>query len=151
VHVRVLLRRYIDYCRGNFGRYLQHAPSTAPRVERAVHKTPSTFELFRAHYQELFGETLPDIWYDEKNVTINTRVVNARAGAMRLGDGDMVTLLDRSGEPFFAVEEVARPALEFIARTGTFFVRELPGAMLDDQRIAMIATLVEHKVLDLAA
>jgi hypothetical protein len=143
--------QYIDYCRDNFGRYVQHAPSTAPRVEGARSGSASTFELFRAQYRELFGEELPDLWYDEKNVTINTRIVNARAGAMRVRLDDMVTLLDGSGDPLFAVEDVAGPALEFIARTGTFFVRELPGAIRDDQRVALIATLVEHKVLDLAA
>lgn len=143
--------QYIDYCRANFGRYVQHAPSTAPRVEGGVRGTASTFELFHARYQELFGETLPDIWYDEKNVRIDTRIVNPRAGAMSLRDDDMVTVLDHRGEALFAVDHVARPALEFIVRTGTFFVRELPGALLDEQRIAMVATLVEHKVLDLAA
>ena len=143
--------QYIDYCRDNFGRYVQHAPSTAPRVEGAHRGTASTFALFRAQYRELFGEELPDLWYDETNVRIDTRIVNARAGALHVRRDDMVTLLDAGGEPLFAVEDVAGPALEFIARTGTFFVRELPGALRDDQRIAVIATLVEHRVLDLAA
>ena len=26
-------RQYIEYCRANFGKYIQHAPSTAPPVE----------------------------------------------------------------------------------------------------------------------
>lgn len=145
-------RQYIDYCRNNFDKYIQHAPSTAPAVEGVAKLVPSTLDMFADKYMELFGERLPDLWYDEKNVTLERRIVNARAGTLCLrDDDDMVALVNRNGEPVFAVEMVARAALEFIARTGTFFVRELPGDIPDEQRIALISTLVEHKLLDLAA
>jgi hypothetical protein len=144
-------REYIEYCRQNFERYIQHAPSTAPVREDAPRLTPSTFQMFAQRYEELFGEPLPDVWYDEKNVTLKRRVVNSRVGTFSLrDDDDMVELVNGRGEPVFAVDQVARTALEFIARTGTFFVRELPD-LADEQKVALVSTLVEHKLLDLAA
>ncbi|MFC7265669.1 glycine-rich domain-containing protein [Streptomyces lutosisoli] len=151
-HFILFTRQYIDYCRLNFGRYVQHAPSTAPPVEGLAPRRPSTFQQFSDAYEKLFGEPLPDLWYDEKSVTVDRRIVNSRVGAVSLRDDeDMVELLNGKGEPLFAVDHVARPALEFITRTGTFFVRELPGDLLDEQRVALVSALVEHKVLDLAA
>lgn len=145
-------RQYIEYCSQNFGRYIQHAPSTAPAVELPQRRAPSTFAMFAGRYAELYGEHLPDPWYDERNVTIDRRIVNPRTGSLDLRDNDdMVELLTADDEPIFAVDRIARPALEFIGRTGTFFVRELPGDLLDEQKIALISTLVECKVVDLAA
>jgi hypothetical protein len=143
-------RQYIDYCLKNFDKYIQHAPSTAPVLEDTSRLTPLTFGMFAERYEELFGEPLPDLWYDEKNVTMDRRIVNARAGTFSLrDDDDMVELLNGEGEPVFAVEQVARPALEFIRGTGTFFVREIPE-LPDEQRIALVSVLVEHKLLDMA-
>jgi hypothetical protein len=143
--------QYISYCRQNFARYIQHAPSTAPVVEGAPPLTPSTFRMFADRYEELFGEPLPSVWYDERNVTLKSRIVNSRAGTFGLRDADdMVELLNGTGEQIFAVDQVARTALEFIVGTGTFFVRELPE-LDDEQRIGLVSTLVEHKLLDLAA
>jgi hypothetical protein len=145
-------RQYIDYCLRHFDRYIQHAPSTSPTPEDKEQLRPSTFAMFAERYEELFGEPPPDLWYDERNVTLERRIVNSRAGAFSLrDDDDMVELVNREGEPVFAVEQVARTALEFIAGTGTFFVRELPGELPDEQRIALVSTMVEHKLLDLAS
>jgi hypothetical protein len=146
-------RQYIYYCRQNSDKYIQHAPSTAP-VPEGAKLTPSTFGMFADRYLELFGEPLPDLWYDEKNVTLERRIVNSRAGTFSLpdddDDDDMVELLNGKGEPVFAVDRVARTALQFVAGTGTFFVRELPE-LPDEQKIALVSTLVEHKLLDLAS
>ena len=99
-------REYIDYCRRNFDRYIQHAPSTAPVHEGTARLTPLTFRMFADRYEELFGEPLPDVWYDEKNVTLRRRIVNARAGTYSLRDSeDMVELLNGKGEPIFAVTD----------------------------------------------
>jgi hypothetical protein len=145
-------RQYIDYCRQNFDKYVQHAPSTSPPAEGLARLTPSTFRMFADRYEELFSEPLPDLWYDEKNVTLDRRIVNFRAGSFSLrDDGEMVELLNGKGDPVFAIDQVARPALEFISVTGTFFVREVPGEIDDDQRIVMVSTLVENRLLDLAA
>ncbi|WP_280301506.1 glycine-rich domain-containing protein [Nocardia neocaledoniensis] len=144
-------RQYTDFCTENFGFYVQHAPSNSPEIELKVPRTPSTFDLFADRYRELFGEPLPDLWYDDRNVTSVRRIVNpsARTGTVR-DAGDMVELLDPHGEVVFAVDRFARPALEFIANTGTFFVRELPGELDDEQRIALVSTLVEFKLVQLA-
>ncbi|MFF0156066.1 glycine-rich domain-containing protein [Streptomyces sp. NPDC005263] len=150
-HFILFTRQYIDYCRRNFGKYIQHAPSTAPPVEGLAPRRPSTFQQFSDTYENLFGEPLPDLWYDEKSVTPDRRIVNSRLGAVSLReDEDMIELLNGKGEPIFAVDRIARSALEFITRTGTFFVRELPGDLMDDQKIALVSTLVENKILDIA-
>ena len=62
-------------------------------------------------------------------------------------DGDMVELVNSGGHSLFAVNDLARPALEFIAGTGAFYVRELPGDLTDDEKVALAAVLVELKVL----
>ena len=49
-------RQYIDYCRNNFDRYIQHAPSTAPMLESMAALTPSTFGMFAERYEQVFGE-----------------------------------------------------------------------------------------------
>lgn len=144
-------RQYIAYCHQYFDKYIQHAPSTAPVPEGEAGHPTSTFGIFADRYEALFGEPLPDLWYDEKNVTLERRIVNSWAGAFSLrDDGDMVELLNDYEEPVFAVEQVARTALEFLAGTGTFFVRELPE-LPDEQKIALVSTMVEHKLLDLAS
>ncbi|WP_426233528.1 glycine-rich domain-containing protein [Pararhizobium sp. DWP3-4] len=145
-------RQYIEYCRANFGKYIQHAPSTAPAVDGLPKMAPSTLDMFAERYEELFGEPLPDLWYDEKNVTLDRRIVNSRSHAFHLqDDDDMVELLSNEGEAVFAVDQTARSALEFIAHNGSFFVRELPGEISDEQRIALVSTLIEYKLLNLAS
>lgn len=145
-------RQYIEYCRRNFDSYIQHAPSTAPIPEGMPRLIPSTFSMFAARYEELFGEPLPDLWYDERNVRLGRRIINSRSGTFSLrDDADMVELLNSEGEPVFAVDRTARATLEFIAHTGTFFVRELPGQLPDEQKIALVSTLVEYKLLNLAS
>jgi hypothetical protein len=145
-------RQYIEYCRANFGKYIQHAPSTAPAVEGLPKMAPSTMGMFAERYEELFGEPLPDLWYDERNVNLDRRIVNSRSYAFYLqDDDDMVELLNNAGEAVFAVDQTARSALEFIAHNGSFFVRELPGEISDEQRVALVSTLVEYKFLNLAS
>ena len=41
----------------------------------------------------------------------------------------------------------AREALAFVAGTGAFYVRELPGGLSDDEKTAFISMLVEHRIL----
>jgi hypothetical protein len=58
----------------------------------------------------------------------------------------MVDLLNERGEALLTVNELARSALTFIAQTGAFYVRELPGDLTDEEKVALIATLVEYGV-----
>jgi hypothetical protein len=51
----------------------------------------------------------------------------------------------------FALEDLARDPLEFIARTGAFYVRELPGSLDDEETVALAAALVQCKVFRCAS
>jgi hypothetical protein len=59
----------------------------------------------------------------------------------------MVDLIGRDGRAFFSVSDIAREALQFIASTCGFYVRELPGDLTDEEKVALVAKLVEIKVL----
>jgi hypothetical protein len=51
----------------------------------------------------------------------------------------------------FALKDLARDPLEFIARTGAFYVRELPGSLDDEETVALAAALVQCKVFRCAS
>lgn len=77
--------------------------------------------------------------------------MNDRAGKLQLRDDDeMVQLVMPTGDLLFSVNRLARDALDFVAQTPAFYVRELPGDLEDSERIDLVATLVEHKLLRLA-
>jgi hypothetical protein len=59
----------------------------------------------------------------------------------------MIDLLTPAGDVLVSVNEFARDALSFVARTGAFYVRELPGDLTDDEKVALVATLVEYRIL----
>lgn len=141
-------RQYTEFCNRFFGRYVPHNPSNAPKVTLARPVESTTFEQFYARYLEVFAEPLPAVWYDETTVALNRRLFSRWAGPLAVRtDGDMVELLNSSGVVLFAVNDVARPALEFIVDTGAFYVRELPGGLEDDEKLALATVLVECKVL----
>ena len=141
-------KQYINFCESFFGRYIPHIPSNAPKSETMNLAEASSFELFQSRYHELFGESLSDAWYDERSVTTRRRVFNDRAAEFTLRDeGGMVDLLTSTGDVVVSINEFGRNALAFVARTGVFYVRELPGDLNDEEKIALVATLVEYKVL----
>ena len=145
-------RQYSDFCRRYFGRYVPHSPGNAPKAKPAVSVVTTTFQQFNARYEELFGTPLPDVWYDARNVTTNRRVLNDHAGRLTLqNNAEMVELLNPSGDVLLSVNDLARDALAFIAQTGAFYVRELPGDLDDGEKVALVATLVQHKLLRLAS
>jgi hypothetical protein len=140
--------QYLDFCQRFFGRYIHHSPSNAPETENEIAVPVASFAMFRERYQELFGSSLPDIWYDEKSVTMERRVLNERARLLNLRhEGEMIDLVTPAGDVLVTVNEFARDALAFVAQTGAFYVRELPGELTDDEKIALIATLVEYRIL----
>ena len=131
-----------------YGAYSPHSPSNAPVSAKnsARQKQVATFKEFHAYYEKVFGEPLPDHWYDERNVCLHSRVLDARIGKLLLKEeGGKVELVDGAGEVVFAVNSLAAQAISFIADTGAFYVRELPGDLDDDEKVALVATLVEHK------
>jgi len=145
-------RQYMDFCQRFFGGYIPHSPGNAPETKIAAVVETASFEQFRNRYEALFGTPLPDLWYDERNVTIRRRVINEHAGVLTLREDDgMVDLLRPDGDLLFSINDFARDALTFVARTGAFYVRELPGELDDDEKIALVAALVENKLLRLAS
>jgi hypothetical protein len=102
-----------------------------------------TFEEFREKYEDLFGEPLPDVWYNRRGVTPDRRVFCDLAGSMTVAQRDSVAeLVDDTGDVVISVNDLALSALEFIARTGAFYVRELPGDLTDGEKVALIEGLM---------
>jgi hypothetical protein len=74
--------------------------------------------------------------------------LNDRSGQLELGSAEgMVDLIGRNGRVLFSVSEIAWEAMRFIANTGAFYVRELPGDLTDEEKVALISTLVDTKLL----
>jgi hypothetical protein len=141
-------RQYMDFCARHYGAYLPHNPSNAPGRTVPV----ATFEEFNAYYQKTFSEPLPDCWYDDRNVRLNRRVMDARIGRLLLREEDgQAELVNGRGEVVFAVNSLAAEALSFMADAGAFYVRELPGGLGNDEKVALVATLVQHRLLRLAS
>jgi hypothetical protein len=148
-------RQYTEFCTRYYGAYSPHNPSNAPdSAKNNAGQTlqVATFKEFHAYYEKVFGEPLPDYWYDERSVCLHRRVLDAPVGKLLMKEeGGKVELVDGFGEVVFAVNSLAAQAMSFIADTGAFYVRELPGDLDDDEKIALVATLVEHKLLRLAS
>lgn len=145
-------RQYIDFCRTYFGRYVPHAPSNAPESKAAPSAQRTTFKEFNQRYEELFGMSIPEIWIDARHVTPRRRVLNDHVGRMTLrDDAGMIDLLNANGEIVLSVNDVAEAALTFIAQTGAFYVRELPGGLDDEEKVALVSMLVQSRILRLAS
>lgn len=150
-------REYIDFSFRYFGRYVQHSPGNSPELGRRLDSEDppiksSTFEDFRTGYEEFFGTPLPDVWYDWKNVSLHSRLINEKTAdlSVRSGSG-LVHLRHASGGVLLSVNELAKDALAFIAGTPGFYVRELPGELSENEKIELAAILVKHKLLKSAA
>ncbi|HXA89899.1 MAG TPA: hypothetical protein VNW96_15300 [Mycobacterium sp.] len=139
---------YSAFCDKYFGHYAHHAPSNAPDPGFEDRAPEATFAEFGDRYREIFGVELPDVWDDSTSVTPHRRILNDRARQLELGStDDMIDLIGRNGRVLFSVSEIARDALRFIVDTGAFYVRELPGGLTDDEKVALVATLVDMKLL----
>ena len=140
--------QYIDFCERYFDGYVGHRPSNAPRSESAETGVASTFDGFKRRYEEVFGVPLPDTWFDGNSVTTRRRVFNDSVGAWTIrNEFGMVDLVNANGEVVLSVNDLAQNALAFVAQTGVFYVRELPGDLTDEEKVALITTLVEYKLL----
>jgi hypothetical protein len=146
-------REYVAFSTRYFKRYIHHSPGNAPggteaNATQATFDGLATFDGFKQRYEEVFGEKLPSVWYDERSITIRRRIVNQNVGRLTVRERPYRTdLLDGSGNVLLSVNDVARQALVFLSRTGAFYVRELPGGLIDEDKIALIATLVKCNVL----
>lgn len=145
--------QYRQFCTTFFGRVVPHAPKNAP--PSAVHdhedRRELTFPEFRAAYQELFGEPLPDVWYDIRSVAPTRRVFSDFAGRLTVARRDSVAeLLDDTGDIVLSANEIAFEALAFVAQTGAFYVRELPGTLTDGEKVALVEALISAGALRVA-
>lgn len=139
---------YNAFCNKYFGRYRHHSPANAPDTGFADAPPEATLAEFGDRYRELFGMDLPKIWDDSNWVTPRRRVVNYFCEQLSLGFADgMVDLIDWDGRALLSVSDIAQEALQFIAGTGAFYVRELPGDLTDEEKVALVSALVELKVL----
>ncbi|TDY16778.1 hypothetical protein B0G81_7888 [Paraburkholderia sp. BL6665CI2N2] len=144
-------RQYTDFCRRYFGEYVHHIPSGPLEPLGHATRRPSTFEAFRARYESFFGNPLPDVWLDGLSISLSRRVINYHAGrGLVSAEGGMACLKGPAGNVDVLVSDIARNALEFVAQTSSFYVRELPGDLTDDEKVGLIATLVEHRILRVA-
>jgi hypothetical protein len=140
---------YIAFGHRYFDTYIQHSPSNAPEPEPSdLARTASTFDDFKTRYIELFGEEPPDSWYDERQIRPHRRVLNDNIGSLTVRDSDgMSDLCGHDGEVLISVNAIAHEALRFVCATPAFYVRELPGTLDDDEKVGLISTLVEFRVL----
>ena len=139
---------YSAFCARYFGRYRHHAPSNAP-PDTGVRLAPeATLAEFCDRYRELFGIDLPPVWKDSSWITPRRRVVNYFPGQWGLGSASgMVDLMDGDGRALLSVSPIAENALRFVVNTGAFYVREIPGDLTEDEKVALASALVELKVL----
>jgi hypothetical protein len=143
---------YMDFCQRFFGRYVPHSPNNAPQRPSTGHCEQMTFDEFKARYETMFGETLPDVWYDTRNVTASRRVFRDETTKVSISRHDgQCDLRDDAGDLVLSVNDLAHPALEFITRTGVFYVRELPGELTDEEKAALVEALLAARVLRPAA
>lgn len=145
---------YTDFCRRFFGRYVGHAPKNAPQADTDDHLSQAelTFAEFRERYQHTFDERLPDVWYDVRSIVPARRVFNDSAAKMTVAQHDSIAeLIDDSGSVILSANAIAYDALLFIAQTGAFYVRELPGGLTDGEKVNLIRTLTSWGVLRVAS
>ena len=145
-------RQYVEFCLTYFGEYIHHSPSNAPRAPGSEQILEPTFEEFRDRYESFFGERLPELWQDSRSIGLSRRLINDNAGRSNVTvEAGMVRLVGPAGRLEVAVNDIALEAMEFIARTGSFYVRELPGDLTAEEKVALASTLVEHRLLRVAA
>lgn len=147
---------YIAFCQRYFGSYVHHFPGNSPSAipqdnrESRPASVASAMADFRTHYESTFGMPLPALWHDRASITVSRRLLVEKAfGPLMLEarpESDMVTLRCHKGV-ILSVSSMARDALELIIRARSFYVRELPGDLTDEEKIGIVDTLVAQRVL----
>ncbi|QQW35650.1 hypothetical protein [Mycobacterium marinum] len=176
-HIFILFtEQYIAYSNTYFDRYLHHAPKLAEskrntlstagcskidnKSSRAVNfaSIPNTennfsFKNFTRKYEYVFEERLPDLWYDERCITLNRRmVVDHRVGPLKTKcQGGYAELYRGEFACIIRVNELAYPALRRIQAGGSFYARELPGELTAEEKIALVEATVRTGILRIAS
>jgi hypothetical protein len=139
---------YTEFCDRYFGEYIHHCPSNGPNAGVGHGAPHATFAEFGARYHEIFGIDLPDLWHDSYGVTPQRRVLNDHREQLALQSADgKVMLIGPEGRAVLRVNSIAQGALEFIASTSDFYVRELPKDLTDEEKVQLVSTLVDAHLL----
>lgn len=146
---------YTEYSSRFFGEYIHHSPArdhgVAEPTAAAGPQNAASFNDFRQRYQDLYGQPLPAVWYDDSSVAPSSRVINDKVGTLTSVVADhTVHLTDADGNIMLSINELACAALDFIAQTHDFYVRELPGDLTGEEKAGVITPLVRLGVLRLA-
>jgi hypothetical protein len=144
---------YQQFCEHYFDEYIPHAPKNAPCAggHDLPHRPELTFAEFRSRYEDFFGEPLPDVWYDARGITPSRRVFCDAAGSHTVSRrGSEVELLDQTGDVVMSANDVAFEAFQFVAGTGAFYVRELPGGLTDTEKVALVSALLSAGAVRIA-
>jgi hypothetical protein len=149
---------YTDFCQRGFGRYMHHSPSNAPDMEAVLGgRQEATREELAATYRSLFGMDLPAVWDDATSVTLDRRLLRNRergTHAVRVENGraELVFVAEDDAQPIVLarIDAWGAPALWLIAHRPAFFVRELPGPLAAEDKIALCRALVRSDTLRVA-
>jgi hypothetical protein len=142
---------YMKFCDHYFGTYFSHYPSNAPVDYSGDEKLSGTFDEFEQLYLKTFKTELPDIWFDERNITTKRRILNNNPGELFVKEEDqLVKLMIGDENVLMTINLLAKEAITFIATTKAFYVRELPGDLTDDEKTLIISSLVGAHLLRVA-
>ena len=142
---------YTDYGHRYFGNYVHHEPAQDQGEPDGRTPDAASFNEFRERYEELYGDPLPAVWYDDSCVAPSRRVINDKAETLTaVVDDGTVHLIDDTGHTALSVNVLACEAMSFIAETRDFYVRELPGGLTADEKVGVITPLIRSGVLRLA-
>lgn len=162
-------REYTAFCNQHFGRYVHHTPNNAPRFPEQEEKEIASFDTFSARYESAFGEPPPALWHSTTDVGLHRRILNPEAGHLSIRANDLMLqitnpdarqclvqdenqtfhLVNARGAEILRTGTIAGAALEFIAGTPSFYVRELPGNLAPEEKIELITTLVSSRLLQI--
>ena len=144
---------YTAFCQRYFGHYLHHMPEQVHTVAQGLVNeqltAPVSLEHFRGLYAQAFGP-VSELWTDDCAVDVTTRLTRAVDGLCCRESSEVVELVRAVDERVVCrVGRRAACALEFIAATPVFMVRELPGLNSDAERVKLVRPLVQYGVLRL--
>ena len=143
---------YMKFCNFYLGSYFPHYPGNAPGNDEKDQLIGS-FNEFQQLYRSFFQMELPAVWFDEKRITTQRRILNYNAGRLFVKEenGGGVNMTNSSGNILLSINLLARDAIAFIAATKAFYVRELPGDLTDEEKIMIVSSLVRFNVLRVAS
>jgi hypothetical protein len=153
-HFILFTAEYDTFCRSVWGRFQHHRPVDRIALEPAepgIDDDPRA--RLREVYERRFGP-LPDVWFDERCLQPDSRLIRAdvrQTFSVQLEPTRAALVRERETREVVCRTSLrARPALEFIARHPRFLLREIGGLASHDERVRLVAPLVEYEVLKLA-